>query len=132
MGSIQMIDQDELRADSIYGLLMERWVPAGCIYFRAMPDRSLAAVKKQLFTYGIVNKLEWNSFAQRWCFENVHDAISALSLWSGDGDPCGPWLKTYHPERHNPNMFKQREGHPHIWDRIPANELNVCRIWPRF
>lgn len=117
-------------ADDNYAELEVWWRKAGIDYFKVMPDESLAGVKKQLFTYGIVSKLDWSSFEQRWCFENAQDARLALDLWDGIGDPSGPWLKTFHPERHNPNMFRQRPDCPAIWDRIPANDLNILRIWP--
>lgn len=115
---------------ALYQPLFDRWSGCGICTFRIMPDGSLAGVLRQLSTWGICSKLDWDCFDRRWCYESRMDAEYALSLWSGIGAPPGPWLKTFHPERHNPLMFRQHENNPYIWNRIPADELDMGAIWP--
>ncbi len=118
--------ENELYADLI------KWLtPQGYGCFKIMPDGSLSALSEFIFTTDLVTNVDWDGYRHRWCYERLSDAILALALYTGEGDPIGPWLKyrARGPERHNPNMYERdKRG---LYKRIPNERLNVVALWPR-
>lgn len=60
---------------------------------RVMPDGSLAALGRQLYTTGIVVGIDDMGYAARFCYGSHAVAAAALKAWDGKGDPPGPWIK---------------------------------------
>ena len=86
-----------------FNSLMEEW---GYIVWRKMPDGSINAVQKYLFTFGLMVGVDplnpimgWKT---RFCYGNLGDAMLALTNWDGTGDPPGLWIKQKPEERHGP------------------------------
>ena len=75
----------------------------GYIALRLMPDGSVAGVNPFIFTHGLCTRLDFGGYHARWCYPSRDDALIALAIWSGEGDPPGPWIKQKGPvERRNP------------------------------
>lgn len=123
--------QNNPAENELYADLIKWLAPQGYSFFKIMPDGSLSALNKFIFTTGLVTHVEWHTpYKRRWCYEHLGDAISALSLYTGEGDPSGPWLKYkgQGPERHNPHMYeKDRHG---IFRRLPNEKLKAEALWP--
>ena len=60
---------------------------------RVMPDGSVAALGRQLYTVGIVMGIDDDGYSARYCYGSYAVAAAALKAWDGTGDPPGPWLK---------------------------------------
>lgn len=123
-------DASQLEPD--YRELAAWLIPQGYGPFKVMPDGSLAALNKFIFTTGLLTGVEWhNAYVRRWCYEGRAEAFLALSLFDGQGDPHGPWLKYkgIGPERHNPLMY-ERDEHG-LWKRRDWANVNVVKLWPR-
>lgn len=58
-----------------------------------LPSGETAALSDFLFTTGLIVGLASAGYRVRYCYENRLDAIEALSLWDGQNDPPGPWIK---------------------------------------
>lgn len=71
-----------------------------------LPDGRIAAIQKNLFTYGIVI-LDEQGVTHRWCYDKFVSAILAILDWNGIGDPPGSWIKQKLPvERMNPKWSR--------------------------
>lgn len=115
-----------------YCELAEWLIPQGYGPFKVMLDGSLAALNKFIFTTGLLTGVEWhNAYEHRWCYESWVEALLALSLFEGQGDPQGPWLKYkgIGPERHNPLMYERDERG--LWKRRDWANVNVVKLWPK-
>lgn len=60
---------------------------------KIMPDGTLAALGKQMYTTGIVVGIDEDGYAGRFCYTSHAVAATALREWDGIGDPPGPWIK---------------------------------------
>lgn len=80
----------------------------GYLLWRELPDGTVAGVKGFLFTYGLMVGVTAMGYSHRYCFPDARSAQLALSDWSGDGDPDGPWIKRkgLDGEYSNPQLFK--------------------------
>ena len=66
----------------------------------------LCALRRFMFTTGLVVGLDRIGYDGRYCYESHADAISALKDWHGVGDPSGGWIKYkgVGGDRSNPNQ----------------------------
>jgi hypothetical protein len=72
---------------------------------------SICCLAPFMFTVGLITKVNHTGYFARFCFENPLDAMKAIQLWDGRGDPPGPWLKQKTPvERHNPLLYEHKGG----------------------
>jgi len=69
---------------------------------RTLPTGEVAGVQRMLFTFGLFVGLDDFGYARRYCYERRSDALDALLVWDGVGDPPGPWIKVYPGERLGP------------------------------
>lgn len=93
----------------------------GYILTRLMPNGHIAGVHQFAFTFGLCDHLDWHGYGERWCYEEVGDAVLALALWNGENDPPGPWIKRKgRREACNPKLFDfigtNSDGSEH-WER---------------
>ena len=62
---------------------------------KEIPKRGLCGLQEFVFTIGLIHDLDEDGYGGRWCYpkERAVDAVLALELWDGEGDPPGPWIK---------------------------------------
>lgn len=62
---------------------------------REVPGRGLCGLFNFMFTLGLVVGLDSVGYKFRYCYphEKAFEAIVALKLWDGIGDPSGSWIK---------------------------------------
>jgi hypothetical protein len=104
----------------------------GYLVLRRMPDGHIAGINKFLFTYGLCTRVDFTGYHARWCYECAEDALEALFLWDGVGDPPGPWIKQKGPvERLNPLLF-EIVGHNADGREIGIRKAGVDpqSLWP--
>ena len=65
------------------------------VYFgiKEIPGRGFCAVHNYLFTTGLLYGLDFQGLEGRYCYKNPVEAVVALHLWDGQGDPPGNWIK---------------------------------------
>lgn len=58
-----------------------------------------------IFTAGLVVGIDHAGYEYRFCYKNHNEAVKALEVWDGTGDPPGNWIKQkgLGGERPNPN-----------------------------
>jgi hypothetical protein len=79
----------------------------GYLLPRLLSDGRVLALIEQIFTVALV-EIGKDGPVQRYCYENLGDAIEALGQWDGNGDPPGNWIKQKLPvERMNPNWSRR-------------------------
>lgn len=72
---------------------VDQWIDPSYYAVTELPSGETAALFNFLFTTGLIVGLTPASYRVRYCYENRLDAMEALSLWDGQGDPSGPWIK---------------------------------------
>lgn len=81
------------------------------IQVKDLPNGKKCALYRFIFTVGLLVEFNPNDhsnyYSGRFCYKNLSDANEAISLWDGQGDPPGPWLKYkgIYGERRNPNYI---------------------------
>lgn len=77
----------------------------GYAYLNEVPGRGICGLRKFLFTIAIVSDLDESGYKGRWCYATMPEAAVALSVWNGEGDPSGNWIKYkgHGGERENQN-----------------------------
>lgn len=96
----------------------EQLAELGFYFPRKYPQHGLCAVQRYVFTVGLVLDVQPDGcYGTRYCYEHAHDAIAALALWDGTGDPSGPWIKQkgIGVDRLNPNLkddFDEKSRQP--------------------
>lgn len=79
----------------------------GYFLLREIDGRGWCGLCRFAFTVGLCYGLAEHSYEGRYCFESLADAIYALMLWTGEGDPDGDWIKHKGDiEYSNPNYQK--------------------------
>ncbi len=109
-----------------------RW--QGYLSLREMPDGTICGIAPFLFTFGLVTKLSRDGLEDRWCYKDGNAASIALSLYTGQGDPLGPWIKYkgIRRERHNPKLFRivaSNGDGSEVAFAIPDNEIDHAGLW---
>lgn len=67
------------------------------------------SLEQFLFTYGLCYGVDETGYEYRYCYEDLGQALTDFLLWTGEGDPGGPWIKLKgHPdgERLGPGATK--------------------------
>lgn len=64
----------------------------GYTNIRLIPGRGLCGLHRLLFTTGIVYGLDLDGYKGRFCYHTKPEALKALELWDGSGDPSGDWI----------------------------------------
>lgn len=115
--------------DAMIDWIDQQWLGL-CYLVKPMPDKSITGVCRFNFTFGLVSHLEWTyAPGDRWCYQNITDAVLALELWEGEGNPPGPWLKRKgRLELHNPHLYAFN-GKFYV-AKLPS-EIDYAAIWPR-
>lgn len=66
----------------------------GFSHLGELEGRGLCGIHPQIFTHAIAYGIdEEGNIEGRYCFTERIDAVIALSLWDGKGDPSGDWIK---------------------------------------
>ena len=65
----------------------------GYFHVRRLPSGEIVGLAPFVSTIGLVRGLNPSGYTSRFCYPSIEDAIAAISSWTGDGDPPGPWLK---------------------------------------
>jgi hypothetical protein len=65
----------------------------GYKHMKEVPGRGVCGVMKFMFTYGLVYGIDMMGYKGRWCFGSELEAVYALEIWTGAGDPKGRWIK---------------------------------------
>ena len=73
---------------------------------REFPDGVVAGIYQMMFTTALVVGLDETGYQRRYCYEFRIDAIDALAVWDGTGDPSGPWIKSKPDQRLGPGATK--------------------------
>lgn len=60
---------------------------------RELPSGKTAGIRSMFATVGLFVGLDHWGYDLRYCYEHAADAILALAVWDGAGDPPGPWIK---------------------------------------
>jgi hypothetical protein len=74
---------------------------------RVIPGRGVCGLMGFAYTVGLVWGIDKNGYCGRWCYprEKAVQAVMALSVWNGVGDPPFEWLKYKgNIEYWNPNV----------------------------
>lgn len=81
---------------------LERDLAAMGYHVRTLPSGVVCGVLGQMYTTGLFVGLDHYGYSRRYCYEHRADALVALMLWDGEGDPPGPWIKEKYSERLGP------------------------------
>lgn len=75
--------------------------------FREIPGRGVCALEKGIAHWMLYHDLTVQSKPGHWCYPSGEDAIAAIHLWNGEGDPPGNWdvYKGESGRRNNPNYI---------------------------
>ena len=66
----------------------------GYLFVRETKGRGLCGIRRFIFTTGLCYGLDETGYEGRYCYTNTLDALEALTLWSGEGDPADhEWIK---------------------------------------
>jgi hypothetical protein len=65
----------------------------GYVQVREIPERGICALRKFMYTTGIVYGLDDSGYKGRWCYASMPMAVVAFSQWDGVGDPPMDWIK---------------------------------------
>jgi hypothetical protein len=65
----------------------------GMKYLRKLPTGEWVGLRDFMFTTGLLVGVDMTGYRTRYCYAKEDDALQALLLWDGTGDPEGPWIK---------------------------------------
>lgn len=75
---------------------------------REVPGLGLCAVRHIIYAASLFVGLDETGYRYRYCYPSLFDALDALRVWDGQGDPPGPWIKVKGagvPERLGPGAL---------------------------
>jgi len=86
----------------------------GYTSLRKLTDGRLIGLLQFNFTWGLVVGLNEAGYDFRYCYEHLQDAARDVEIWSGTGDPAGPWIKQKGQgiDRLNPAIAHLHIGEP--------------------
>ena len=59
-----------------------------------VPNKGLCGIMRYMFTWGLVYGIQKQVYEGRYCYPSYEDAILALAMWKGEGDPeDDKWIK---------------------------------------
>lgn len=56
-------------------------------------DDVLCGLFNYVFTVAVVVDIDYSGYAERFCYDTVTNAVKALILWDGNGDPIAEGFK---------------------------------------
>lgn len=66
----------------------------GYMYIKEVPGRGVCALRRFVFTVGLIYNITWIGYEGRYCYSQLNHAVHALDTWTGDGDPPDDdWIK---------------------------------------
>ncbi len=77
---------------------------------KVIPGRGVCGLMGFMYTVGLVWGLDRYSYKGRWCYprEFAPQAVIALRIWNGEGDPLFNWIKYKgNTEYSNPNFIEK-------------------------
>lgn len=78
----------------------------GYAFVRLLPTGEVAGLQRMIFTVALMVGLDPVGYRTRFCYQRAAEAIEAISVWDGLGDPPGYWItEKGRTERHNPRIF---------------------------
>lgn len=85
--------------------LKEFLATQGYFDFKEIEGKGLCALRRFIFTTGLVVGLNEFVYESRYCYQHFSDARRALNEWDGTGDPSYGWIKHKGdgPDRVNPD-----------------------------
>ena len=102
--NVEPVKAADLQPEALRAALMDNSFAAA----RVLPSGEVLGVLPMLFTTGLYVGVTVESPGRtRYCYENAHDAMSALQAWDGAGDPPGPWIKQKPEDRLGPGATEQ-------------------------
>lgn len=69
---------------------------------REIPGQGWCGIRRMVFTCGLFINLDDYGYSRRYCYGDELEAKMALSIWDGQGDPPGMWIKEKPSERLGP------------------------------
>lgn len=73
--------------------LIQTFERLGIRSVRQLPDGRWIGIQTMLFTTALMVGIDATGYVMRYCYEQASDAEAACRLWTGSGDPPGPWIK---------------------------------------
>lgn len=81
----------------------------GYKYPRLLPTGEWIALFRFAFTWGVVVGIDEFGYKRRFCYESANDALKAVALWDGSGDPPGRWIVEKPGNRQGPGSKVQHK-----------------------
>ena len=76
---------------------------SGALYERELDDQRSVYVYSMLFNDRIVVGITGADYYERgFCFPKGGSALVSATVWDGEGDPPGPWIKEVGTDRYGP------------------------------
>jgi hypothetical protein len=73
----------------LYDLLKLNPEQYGLIEVKSCDNGRLIGIAPFIYTWAIVADLSTVGYEERWCYETLLDAQTAMLDWSGEGEPTG-------------------------------------------
>lgn len=85
-------------------------VQSGYLKPRRLPDGRWIAVQRMLYTTGLFVMFDdpISGWKTRYCYELYSQAARDATVWTGEGDPPGPWIKQKPEDRLNPAWLEKQ------------------------
>lgn len=77
---------------------------------KRLPNGDYAGIMRMFYTAGLFTGLDESGYKTRYCYETMSEAMAALLIWDGEGDPPGGWIKAKGEGRDQLNPNLSREG----------------------
>lgn len=78
----------------------------GYDYARLMEDGTWLAIQRMIFYWALTVVEDSTTWRTYYSYNNLADALVAMTTWDGKGDPPGPWMKQKPEDRWNPALPK--------------------------
>jgi hypothetical protein len=65
----------------------------GFVSVKQLKNGEWIGISRMLYTWGLCVGLDKFGYKKRYCYERLSDAVGAVLLYEGEGDPDGPWIK---------------------------------------
>jgi len=69
---------------------------------RQLPSGEWIGVRDMAYTAGLHIGIDSTGYGKRFCYETRGEAMVALVMWTGEGDPPGRWIKEKPGDRRGP------------------------------
>lgn len=72
---------------------------------RRLPRNRWIGIQRQLYTVALDAEINAYGWSRRWCYGTEAEALAAMHVWDGHGDPPGLWIKRRHDDTLNPEWL---------------------------